>query len=197
MSFYGNIKNTARTQFYFDRIYPNRMSMDTNAGKDNIFAGRYVLVEYEQDISADDFAHYYYYGGNMYTQMAKVTVKMTLYPTQEIEAYEGGIADSCVRPNSISNGTVCCIPIGQHIYLRMANDMYIQFTDSRGGYKSVNKADYDLFYKQHLDMKDPEVYIINDRLYTVSSFIGGQYADIKAHRNYKTSSAIQYWRAEL
>ena len=45
MSFYGNIKNTARTQFYFDRIYPNRVSMDTNAKKDGIFAGRYVLVE--------------------------------------------------------------------------------------------------------------------------------------------------------
>ena len=84
MSFYGNIKNTARTQFYFDRIYPNRVSMDTNAKKDGIFAGRYVLVEYEQDISADDFQQYYFYGGKMYTEMAKVTAKMVLDSTQEI-----------------------------------------------------------------------------------------------------------------
>lgn len=49
MGFYGNITNTSNTTFSFDRIYPNRLSMDANANNDGIFIGRYVLVEYDQD----------------------------------------------------------------------------------------------------------------------------------------------------
>ena len=48
MGFYGNITNTSNTTFQFDRIYPNRLSMDANANNDGIFIGRYVLVEYER-----------------------------------------------------------------------------------------------------------------------------------------------------
>lgn len=48
MGFYGNITNTSNTTFSFDRIYPNRLSMDANANNDGIFIGRYVLVEYQE-----------------------------------------------------------------------------------------------------------------------------------------------------
>lgn len=47
MGFYGNITNTSKTQFQFDRIYPNRKMMDENAGTDGIYMGRYVLIEYD------------------------------------------------------------------------------------------------------------------------------------------------------
>lgn len=49
MGFYGNITNTSNTTFQFDKIYPNRLSMDANVNNDGIFIGRYVLVEYDQD----------------------------------------------------------------------------------------------------------------------------------------------------
>ena len=49
MGFYGNITNTSNTTFQFDRIYPNRLSMDANANNDGIFIGRYVLVEYQEN----------------------------------------------------------------------------------------------------------------------------------------------------
>ena len=49
MGFYGNITNTSNTTFSFDRIYPNRLSMDANANNDGIFIGRYVLVEYQEN----------------------------------------------------------------------------------------------------------------------------------------------------
>lgn len=197
MSFYGNVKNTTRTQFHFDRIYPNRHSMDSNAKKDNIFAGRYVLVEYEQDISADDFEQYYYYGQQMYTEVVKQPVKMVLDPSIEIEAIEGGVADAIVNQNTIEGGTICCIPAGQHVYLRLGTPMYIQILDSSGSYKVVNKSEYDGFYKSHSDMVDPQIYIINDKMYYVNNFIGGQYAVIEPHRNYNTSADIQYWRAKV
>ena len=196
MSFYGNVRNTARTQFYFDRIYPNRLSMDENAQKDNIFAGRYVLVEYEQDISADDFQQYYYYSGDMYTELAKVTVKMVLDPTQTIEAIEGGMPDALVRPEMIKDGSVCCIPAGQHIYMRLGSPMYIRLDDSRGSYKAVTKSEYDTFYRQNPNLADPQIYIIDSKMYFVNNFVAGQYAVIEPWRNYDTSGEIQYWRAK-
>lgn len=46
---YGNITNTARTQFQFDKIYSNRAAMDDACLNDGIYAGRYVLVEYDEN----------------------------------------------------------------------------------------------------------------------------------------------------
>ena len=53
MSFYGRIDRTDRVSFVTDKIYPNRKAMDNNALTDGVFIGRYVLVEYEQDLGYD------------------------------------------------------------------------------------------------------------------------------------------------
>ena len=49
MGFYGNITNTSKTTFSFDLIYPSRSEMDSQANKDGVFLGRYVLVDYGED----------------------------------------------------------------------------------------------------------------------------------------------------
>lgn len=51
MGFYGNITNTGRTHFQFDKIFANRAAMDYAclSGTDNIFAGRFVLVSYDPE----------------------------------------------------------------------------------------------------------------------------------------------------
>ena len=46
MGFYGNITNTSKTNFVFDKIYSNRYSMEQMAETDGVFIGRYVLIEY-------------------------------------------------------------------------------------------------------------------------------------------------------
>lgn len=53
MSFYGNITNTSRTQFQFDRTFPNRAVMDNLIGTDGVYIGRFVLVEYDKELAAD------------------------------------------------------------------------------------------------------------------------------------------------
>lgn len=53
MSFYGNITNTSRTQFQFDKTFPNRVTMDKNASTDGVYIGRFVLVEYDEFLAAD------------------------------------------------------------------------------------------------------------------------------------------------
>lgn len=47
MGFYGNTQGTNRTAFSYDLIYATRKQMDEACGKDNVFLGRYVLVEYD------------------------------------------------------------------------------------------------------------------------------------------------------
>ena len=47
MGFYGNITNTSKTQFQFDKIYSSRYDMESQARTDGIYTGRYVLVEYD------------------------------------------------------------------------------------------------------------------------------------------------------
>lgn len=49
MGFYGNITNTNKTQFTFDRSYPNRAIMEERIATDSIYLGRYVLIEYDLD----------------------------------------------------------------------------------------------------------------------------------------------------
>lgn len=55
MGFYGNITNTSRTTFQFDRIYSSRSEMDNKCSSDGIYIGRYVLVEYDKELSNSDF----------------------------------------------------------------------------------------------------------------------------------------------
>lgn len=46
MAFYGRVTNESKTSMTFDRIYPNRATMDAHAADDGVFTGRFVLVEY-------------------------------------------------------------------------------------------------------------------------------------------------------
>lgn len=76
MGFYGNVTNTNRTQFVFDRVFANRAEMDgyitaigetddeiywsdihsdeeaqANVEADSVFIGRYVLVDYDKEVN--------------------------------------------------------------------------------------------------------------------------------------------------
>ena len=66
MGFYGNIKNTSRTQFSFDKIYPNRVEMDANASLDGIYAGRFVLIEYDSAVNVSSYPIGYLKDGILY-----------------------------------------------------------------------------------------------------------------------------------
>lgn len=47
MGFYGNISNSNKSSFTFDRVYSTRKEMDAACDTDGIFLGRFVLVEYD------------------------------------------------------------------------------------------------------------------------------------------------------
>lgn len=58
MGFYGKVTNTSKAQFSFDKIYNNRLAMDSAANTDGVFVGRYVLVEYGNNETADQTGAY-------------------------------------------------------------------------------------------------------------------------------------------
>lgn len=59
MGFYGNVSNVGKTNMVFDKIYSSRADMDAHCDGDGVYAGRYVLIEYER-LSPDDTIHTIY-----------------------------------------------------------------------------------------------------------------------------------------
>ena len=68
MGFYGNITNTSKTQFQFDKIYANRYDMERQRGIDGIYAGRYVLIEYDTKFQFDDLQIVFIKPSGIYTE---------------------------------------------------------------------------------------------------------------------------------
>lgn len=95
MSFYGNITNTSRTQFQFDRTYSNRLAMDQGCYTDNVFIGRYVLVQYDQELSADMCTIAYQKTDNGVKRFygSADELKMTVVATSEFKYGVGNIKD--------------------------------------------------------------------------------------------------------
>ena len=199
MGFYGDIKNTARTQFYFDRIYPNRKAMEANAEKDNVFAGRFVLVEYEQNVSADSFQNYYMYKGSLYTDLNFVEVTNVKNTTDKILAIAGPIDSAYVRADSMEDGSVFCVPAGHHIQVGVNTDQYIRFTDSNGSSRPSTQAEYEEFYRNNSNAVAPLVFKIGSgggaAYYTNSPIYSGLIAKIEAGHDYSYTAGIEFYQA--
>ena len=48
--FYGRVTNQSKTSMTFDRVYHNRTAMKANASTDGVFTGRFVLIEYDEEL---------------------------------------------------------------------------------------------------------------------------------------------------
>lgn len=69
MGFYGNITNATKTTLTFDKTFPNRKAMDDGLlqeGGDDIFIGRYVLVDYSMGSIGGNYTRVYQHGNYFY-----------------------------------------------------------------------------------------------------------------------------------
>ena len=138
MGFYGNITNTSKTNFVFDKIYTNRKAMDDNINKDGIFIGRYVLVEYGE-ITEDSFIRAYGPQADKYYHISDDNEIATriLYTTEPIPS----------KDNYIKKGQI--------IYILGIGGIY-KFLECNGG---VNKGEPEFDDNPGLDPKtDPYFY---------------------------------------
>ena len=136
MGFYGNITNTSRTSFSFDKIYSNRYDMDTSCGSDGIYAGRYVLVEYDSELTKDTYPQYYYYDGKMYGSV-------------EFKQFTGQqkfiTAPQILTLFEAEAGKVVSVPIGCKVTNLNKSSRYIRITSLDGTYAGITKTEYEDF----------------------------------------------------
>ena len=91
MGFYGNISNTSKTSFQFDRVYANKRDMDNSALLgDGVYPGRFVLVDYSEEVNdsfyeldADGANIYWMYDGKLYLGAPSMTDVIVNQETQE------------------------------------------------------------------------------------------------------------------
>lgn len=146
MGFYGNITNTSRTSFSFDKVYSNRYDMDTSCGSDGIYAGRYVLVEYDSTLAPDSYTPLYYYDGQMYGSVNVVGFEDgTKFITSPMEN---------TKVTSIAKGTVVKIPVGQKAANVNKESRYVRITSTEGDFTFITRDDYDEFLRTHYVRKD-------------------------------------------
>ena len=125
MGFYGNIKNTSRTQFSFDKVYASRAEMDNMAALDGIYAGRFVLIEYDKAATLSFFPIGYLKDGIVYTGIPNTYE--TNVPTYQLpQSVTDPITGKVTWPRSdnyVGPGTVIRIPVEN-------NFDYIYYTDT-------------------------------------------------------------------
>lgn len=136
MGFYGNITNAAKAQFSFDKVYSNRYEADLGCGVDGIMAGRYILVEYDQNTATDAYPEYWYYNGQVYSNLQSVMLNDNLLITGPIEEN---------RFTPTGNQTVVRIPRGQKAVDINTAVEYCQVTSDTGVCKFITKNAYEQY----------------------------------------------------
>ena len=151
MGFYGNISNVSRTQFQFDRIYPNRTQMDSSCGSDGVYPGRYVLVEYGSEETY--FKSIFLYDGTPYANLSSLAYKENenvtdIYapPAEGNHAYK--VVDATYQAQNeadlfIYANEIVAVPVGRHIFDINQEAKYIKVANYQmGEFGSGSEQDY-------------------------------------------------------
>lgn len=184
MSFYGNVTNTSRTHFQFDRIYASRKEMESHKNEDGIYAGRFVLVEYDNQMHMDSFLRI--------TKIENATEAGEYYAILENRTSTGSVEyqETKLTRGNIHKGTI--------VYTSAYE------TDSSNGYYAKNcifykcKSDYEensnepaIFEetvdgRQYIYVGKIDEYVFQENLFFIKNNTGGydQAADWSASDQY-------------
>ena len=201
MGFYGNITNTSRTQFVFDRTYSSRYEMDTKCSSDNIYAGRYVLVEYDTDASFDIYKqNYYMVEGVMYTQVNKC------------HNFFSGIIDSATVPvGEVKDGDIAWILADNYITDVNDETIYIRIINANTfAFETISEQEYLAFWRESgEDLPNPTEegsihgHIVNGWLVNrednllINGRNSGMCIAVPAGYKYNKGTADTYWMAHV
>ena len=104
MGFYGNIKATSRAQFSFDKVYSSRAQMEKNMATDGIYAGRFVLIEYDNRVDLNSFPQGYLKDGIVYQTIPSTAETVPI-------AYRYAEPEEKNNNSAITPGSLVYIPI--------------------------------------------------------------------------------------
>lgn len=135
MGFYGNITNTSRTSFQFDKTYSSRYVMDQAVASDGVFIGRFVLIEYDKNINKLDYV----------TAYKRVEGKRPIFGVgfDKNNALNRFIIGTTRHDNVIPDGTVIRIPGKEKDGTNYFNHTYKEVSLTKESYKINTYYIYD------------------------------------------------------
>lgn len=190
MGFYGNIKNTSRTQFSFDRVYASRVEMDAMASLDGIYAGRFVLIEYDTAATPSFYPTGYLKDGIIYTAIPN-TADGTVYPYK----IRSGSSKEENTSYYITSGTLIRVPPENNFDLTFYDaegmetdiplDVYF-YASGRTLTKNVPKYSYDATNNILIEAKDADGVILTHDV---------SYAEMKVFNKPGTSNIVNSYES--
>ena len=203
MGFYGNISNTSKTTFQFDRTYANKRDMDNGARLgDGVYPGRYVLVDYSQktqdgfyDItgSLEDGEAFWMYDGSLYkgspNQCTVADKYFYSYPNRELLVTKDN--------NLFSTGEIIRIPVGRRANNVNHSSIYVRITNisSNGKYSmdfEVNAASYNAWLTEYLRKQIEDEFVISNPSASDEEIAEAVAARVKASYYQITLTPITY-----
>lgn len=135
MGFYGNITNTSRTSFQFDKTYSSRYVMDQAVASDGVFIGRFVLIEYDKNINKLDYV----------TAYKRVEGKRPIFGVgfDKNNALNRFIIGTTRHDNVIPDGTVIRVPGKEKDGTNYFNHTYKEVSLTKESYKINTYYIYD------------------------------------------------------
>ena len=143
MGFYGHISNIQRTSMTFDKIYPNRFTMDSNVENDGVYAGRYVLVDYDQQINSSLIPAVILFDGVLYAP--PVSRELT-DGVDELETLVPLTIDNSIDTDMdstfIKSGVTVAIPTRYNLRAQVYNDETIIVPAAMKQYAQIADQNY-------------------------------------------------------
>lgn len=143
MGFYGNITNTSKTTFAFDKIYSNRYEAELGCASDGIMIGRYILVEYDHNPmegGVQSQKPLYCYDGQIYETVIRSSLtdgtKIIIGPQLKYEDENNGIP---------KKGEIVKIDPGNQAGSVNKTPLFIQITDADDNFRYVTEAAFNSY----------------------------------------------------
>lgn len=205
MGFYGNITNTARTQFQFDKKYASRYEMEQNKDKDGVYTGRYVLIEYDQNQSSDIYPNTYYRIGDVLYRTWIYNEDNILIPTTREDILQTVITQrdiqESVKGTSYSN-KIFCIQPGRHVFNQNATPQYIRVKEFNAvnyitNYEMVTETEFEGYWgDKDITLLNRQIFRVNGELITPTAAVPNAVPNvvyvIPPGYSYSTNSSIEY-----
>lgn len=206
MGFYGHLSNIQKTSMTFDRIYPNRATMDDMADGDGVYAGRYVLIEYENALDQSQLTPVICFDGLLYAlpepretwdvndtdptsptsylaKLIPLTVGSDLEENIVGNQIKADITVACVKKNNLIINSDNIIEAGPKTqYFKIATNGTVSKTSYNLLYNYITQ-NYELDESASQEMKTGCAY--NEVLYSSLSV-----DDTTADKNYRINYAI-------
>ena len=171
MGFYGNITNTARTQFAFDKKYPNRFEMEQKCAKDGVYTGRYILIEYDQNCSIDLYPNSFYRINDVLYRSWVRDSEGRLISTSKEDIIQTVISKEDIlnaqKANQLYSGTIYRIEPGRHMYNINQTPIYIKVRELNTSnyiinYDTVTENDFIQYWgDSDIELENRKIFRIN------------------------------------